>query len=83
VPFYAQTGFGFSIINIAIGIDFYNEMTQALNNFEQHGNKYAKENFFTGCFIGLLATVLWFVIAAVLIIAVNLFRALLFSRVNR
>jgi len=80
IPFYAQAGCGISMINIAIGIYFYNEMTQALDEFGQRGNKYVTENFFTGCLIGLLVTVIWIVIAGILVSGINLLTAqLLFN----
>ena len=83
IPFYARAGCGISIINIAIGIYFYNEMTQALDDFGQRGNKYVTEKFFTGCLIGVLATVVWIITAGILISAINLFTALLFSNSQR
>jgi hypothetical protein len=76
-PFYGQAGCGISIINIAFGIYFYNEMISAMNAYEQTGNSFAKENFFAGCLIGLLAIGIWFVVAAILIGILNFFISLL------
>lgn len=79
LPFYAQAYCGISIINIAIGIYFYNEMTNAMNSYEQTGNSYVKENLFAGCLIGLLAVIIWVVLAAILSTAINFFSGPLLS----
>ena len=80
LPFYVQAGCGISIINIAFGIYFYNEMTNAMNAYERTGNSFAKENFFAGCLIGLLAVIIWVVLAAILTAAINFFSGLLLIR---
>ena len=71
LPFYMQTGFGAFIINMAFGIYFYNEMTNAMTAYEQIGNRYIKENLFTGCLIGILAVIAWIIMAALLAGAIN------------
>jgi hypothetical protein len=71
LPFYMQTGFGAFIINIAFGIYFYNDMASAMNDYEQIGHSYTKENLFTGCLIGILAVIAWIIIAAMLAAAIN------------
>jgi len=83
LPFYAQAGCGISIINIAFGIYFYNDMTQALNNYGQSGNNYSRENFLAGCLIGLLAVAIWIAIAAILISGINLFTDVLLFNSQR
>jgi len=80
LPFYARAGCGISIINIAFGIYFYNDMTNAMNAYERTGNSFAKEKFFAGCLIGLLAVIIWVVLAAILTAAINFFSGLLLIR---
>ena len=79
IPYTLQIGLGYTIINIAFGIQFYNEMTFALNAYELRGNQYRKESFWSGCLIGTLTFIAWAVIIAILSSAIIFFSELLFS----
>lgn len=76
LPYFSQSGCGAFIFNVAFGIYFYNEMTQALNAYEQTGNSYTEEPLLTGCLIGVAAWIVWIIFAVILTGAMNFLSSL-------
>jgi hypothetical protein len=83
LPFYSQAGIGIFVIDIAFGVYFYNEMTQALNSYEQNGNTYIKDNLFAGCLVGILAAIVWIIIATILTSGISFLTDMLLFNVQR
>jgi hypothetical protein len=66
LPYFPTSEIGALIFNVAFGIFFHNEMTQALTAFEQAGNSYSTEPLLTGCLIGVAAWIVWILFVVIL-----------------